>query len=201
MITGDRESMGDDLGVYSVDAEDQLSAEDTLDNDGDPLDRGYTAADVSLGYASTPDKGQGATHDHSLYAVSDRSSLERGYVAVSRGRTSNELFAMTGQAWEEALEATRAHEPATAQRPTVRDATETDRPIERDRDRWLADRIRQLDTERHVRQPAVEASGRQRKDGRGRGMGMGWPTKLSQVCAKQPNATQLPAGPSCLCMT
>jgi hypothetical protein len=45
MITGDRESMGDDLGVYSVDDEDQLSAEDTLDGDGDPLDRGYTAAD------------------------------------------------------------------------------------------------------------------------------------------------------------
>jgi len=45
MITGDRESMGDDLGVYSVDDEDQLSSEDTLDGDGDPLDRGYTAAD------------------------------------------------------------------------------------------------------------------------------------------------------------
>jgi hypothetical protein len=45
MITGDRESIGDDLGVYSVDDENQLSSEDTLDGDGDPLDRGYTAAD------------------------------------------------------------------------------------------------------------------------------------------------------------
>lgn len=45
MTTGDRESIGDDLGVYSVDDENQLSAEDTLDGDGDPLDRGYTVAD------------------------------------------------------------------------------------------------------------------------------------------------------------
>ncbi len=45
MIPGDRESIGDDLGVYSVDPEDQLSSADTLDGDGDPLDRGYVAAD------------------------------------------------------------------------------------------------------------------------------------------------------------
>lgn len=45
MTTGDRESIGDDLGVWSVDDEDQLSAEDTLDGDGDPLDRGYTVPD------------------------------------------------------------------------------------------------------------------------------------------------------------
>lgn len=45
MISGDRESIGDDLGVWSVDDENQLSSEDTLDGDGDPLDRGYTAAD------------------------------------------------------------------------------------------------------------------------------------------------------------
>ncbi len=45
MSTGDRESIGDDFGVYSVDDENQLSAEDTLDSDGDPLDRGYTVAD------------------------------------------------------------------------------------------------------------------------------------------------------------
>lgn len=51
MITGDRESIGDELGVYSVDDEDQLSSEDTLDGDGDPLDRGYTA----------PDRLQGST--------------------------------------------------------------------------------------------------------------------------------------------
>lgn len=44
-MTGERESIGDDLGVYSIDDEDQLSSEDTLDGDGDPLDRGYVTAD------------------------------------------------------------------------------------------------------------------------------------------------------------
>ena len=51
MITGDRESIGDEFGVYSVDDEDQLTYEDTLDGNGDPLDRGYAA----------PDRLQGAT--------------------------------------------------------------------------------------------------------------------------------------------
>ncbi|GAA5158073.1 hypothetical protein [Ornithinimicrobium tianjinense] len=45
----DREQMGDDLGVWSVDAEDQLQPEDTLDGDGDVLDRGIVAADRPLG--------------------------------------------------------------------------------------------------------------------------------------------------------
>lgn len=45
MIPNDRETIGDDLGVYSVDPEDQLSSADTLDDDGDPLDRGYRAPD------------------------------------------------------------------------------------------------------------------------------------------------------------
>lgn len=37
----DRETIGDEFGVWSVDAEDQLQPEDTLDGDGDVLDRGY----------------------------------------------------------------------------------------------------------------------------------------------------------------
>ena len=45
MIANDRESIGDEMGIYSVDDEDQLSAEDTLMGDGDPLDRGYAPAD------------------------------------------------------------------------------------------------------------------------------------------------------------
>ncbi|WP_202863582.1 DUF5709 domain-containing protein [Ornithinimicrobium avium] len=51
MIPNDRETIGDDLGVYSVDPEDQLSSADTLDGDGDPLDRGYR----------TPDRFHGST--------------------------------------------------------------------------------------------------------------------------------------------
>ncbi len=137
------------------------------------LDRSYTAEHVSLGYASTPDRGQGATHDHSLYAASDRASLERGYVALSRGRTSNEVFATKGQAWEKALEDRRAHEPAIQQQPTAHAGDETQRPMERERDRWLADRVRQLDTERQARDAAHdEDEGRRRDEGRGRGMAM-----------------------------
>lgn len=51
MIPNDRESIGDDLGVYSVDPEDQLSSADMLEEGGDPLDRGYR----------TPDRLHGST--------------------------------------------------------------------------------------------------------------------------------------------
>lgn len=37
----DRETIGDEFGVYSVDAEDQLQPGDTLDGEGDVLDRGF----------------------------------------------------------------------------------------------------------------------------------------------------------------
>lgn len=62
MIHNDRESIGDELGVYSVDDEDQLSSGDTLDGDGDPLDRGYTAPDRlhgSVAYGVTPEEQRG----------------------------------------------------------------------------------------------------------------------------------------------
>ena len=45
----DRETIGDDLGVWSVDAEDQLQPEDTLDGEGDVLDRGYRVSENYLG--------------------------------------------------------------------------------------------------------------------------------------------------------
>lgn len=48
----DRETIGDDLGVWSVDAEDQLQPEDTLDGEGDVLDRGYSAGDHYRGAAA-----------------------------------------------------------------------------------------------------------------------------------------------------
>lgn len=41
----DRESIGDEFGVWSIDAEDQLQPEDTLDGTGDVLDRGFIAAE------------------------------------------------------------------------------------------------------------------------------------------------------------
>lgn len=41
----DRETIGDEFGVYSVDPEDQLQPSDTLDGEGDVLDRGYRVGD------------------------------------------------------------------------------------------------------------------------------------------------------------
>lgn len=55
----DRETMGDGLGVYSVDAEDQLQPEDTLDGSGDVLDRGFRVGDTyrgSTAYGVTADE-------------------------------------------------------------------------------------------------------------------------------------------------
>ena len=54
-----RESMGDDLTTYSVDDEDQLQPEDTLEQGGDPLDAGYEAAyraRGSLAFGTTADE-------------------------------------------------------------------------------------------------------------------------------------------------
>jgi Family of unknown function (DUF5709) len=40
------ENLDDDLGSYSVDPEDQLQPEDTLEGGGDPLDEGYSPPDA-----------------------------------------------------------------------------------------------------------------------------------------------------------
>lgn len=55
----DRESIGDEFGVWSVDDEDQLQPEDTLDGQGDVMDRGFTAPDRlhgSLAHGVTRDE-------------------------------------------------------------------------------------------------------------------------------------------------
>ena len=136
-----------------------------------PIASGYTAAQVSLGYACTVDKGEGANHDGSLYTASDRSSLERGYVALTRGRTSNELFVTKGQAWEHALATPRAHEPAISQQPSEQ-RVQTQRPVQRDRDRWLSDRAAQLETE-HQRQAGHPNGDQDRDEGREQDRGCG----------------------------
>jgi hypothetical protein len=55
------------------------------------------------------------------------------------------------------------------QRPTARDAEEMERPIQRNRDRWPAERIRQLDAERRARRADRDDDSRRRDEGRGRG--------------------------------
>jgi hypothetical protein len=54
-----RENIGDDLTTYSVDDEDQLQPEDTLDGSVDPLDRGYQVPDRLQGttaWGTTPEE-------------------------------------------------------------------------------------------------------------------------------------------------
>ena len=137
------------------------------------LPSAYVANELALGYALTCDKAQAATHDDALYLATDRASLERGYVALSRGRYSNRIYATRTAEWEEALGTSRAHEPAINQQPTPREqGVETERPIERQRDRWLAERLSQLEAERQAHQEGRDDDGRQHDEGRGRGMAM-----------------------------
>jgi ATP-dependent exoDNAse (exonuclease V) alpha subunit len=83
------------------------------------LPAGYTAAHVAYAYAMTCDKAQATTVDHSLYAATDRACRERAYVALSRGRMSNRIYAAAASGWQDALELSRAHDPACDQLPDL----------------------------------------------------------------------------------
>jgi ATP-dependent exoDNAse (exonuclease V) alpha subunit len=98
------------------------------------LPAGYVAADVDYGYAVTCDKAQGSTVDHALYHPTDRSSSERAYVALSRGRKTNAVYAVQGSGWEAALSNRRAHTIAADQDPARSDQHRPLRPLGIDRD-------------------------------------------------------------------
>jgi conjugative relaxase-like TrwC/TraI family protein len=115
----------------------------------------YVAGSTDYGWASTCDGVEGITVDHGLYAATDRASLERGYVALSRGRLTNEIYAARDSGWQDDLALERNHEPATRQAPCF--DRETVLAMERDeglstRERWLrqrdADRTLQRERER-----------------------------------------------------
>ncbi len=67
------------------------------------LPAGYVGAPVDYGYARTVDTAQGATVDHSLFAPSASATAERAYVALSRGRLSNRVYATHDRAWIDAI--------------------------------------------------------------------------------------------------
>jgi hypothetical protein len=81
------------------------------------LPGGYAGADLHYGYATTADKAQAATVDHSLFVPSAATSAERAYVALSRGRHSNRIYAATGSGWQEAIATSRGHTLALDQQP------------------------------------------------------------------------------------
>ena len=67
------------------------------------LPAGYVGTHVDHGYARTVDTAQGAAVDHSLFAPSASATAERAYVALSRGRHSNRLYATRDRAWIDAI--------------------------------------------------------------------------------------------------
>ncbi|MGH3926669.1 MAG: hypothetical protein ACRDZO_15715 [Egibacteraceae bacterium] len=79
--------------------------------------------------------------DHALYHPTDRATSERAYVALSRGRHSNRIYAVTNAGWQEALNTTRAHTIAADQQPTAlhdlhqcRARSQICEPLNQDRD-------------------------------------------------------------------
>jgi conjugative relaxase-like TrwC/TraI family protein len=84
------------------------------------LPAGYVGAHVDYGYARTVDTAQGATVDHSLFAPSASATAERAYVALSRGRFSNRIYATDDRAWTDAIGRRRGHALAVDQKPDTR---------------------------------------------------------------------------------
>jgi ATP-dependent exoDNAse (exonuclease V) alpha subunit len=77
----------------------------------------YVGEHVNYGYARTVDTAQGATVDHSLFAPSTGASAERAYVALSRGRLTNRIYATHDRAWIGAIGRGRSHALAVDQEP------------------------------------------------------------------------------------
>jgi hypothetical protein len=86
-------------------------------------------ADVDYAYARTVDTAQGATVDHSLFTPSAATSAERAYVALSRGRISNRVYATTDRAWVDAIGDPHGHTFATDQHPNLPDDLTTRRAV------------------------------------------------------------------------
>ena len=78
--------------VGTVGSVDQAAGEVVL-SDGTSLPSSYLqAGHLTYSYATTVHKGQGATVDRAFLLGSDQLYREAGYVGMSRGRLSNELF-------------------------------------------------------------------------------------------------------------
>jgi AAA domain/TrwC relaxase len=125
----------------------QLDAEHADNDRGEVCLPGwYVGAHVDYAYAITADKAQGVTVDHSLFAPSAATSQERAYVALSRGRPSNRVYATTGSGWREAIATPRGHVFATEQSPDLDDDLAA--RILRMRDHTVPERSRTREHER-----------------------------------------------------
>ena len=77
----------------------------------------YVGDHIAHGYARTADKAQGLSVDHVLFAPSAATANERAYVALSRGRQANEIYATRDTGWEDAIAESAAHPFPTRQTP------------------------------------------------------------------------------------
>jgi conjugative relaxase-like TrwC/TraI family protein len=121
----------------------------------------YVGEHVDYAYAVTADKAQGITVDHSLFTPSAATSQERAYVALSRGRHSNRLYATAGSGWQEAIATPRGHVFATEQSPDIDDDLAA---------RILRMRDNTIDSERARARERERENSRQRETGRAIGM-------------------------------
>jgi hypothetical protein len=83
------------------------------------LPDGYVGEHVDDAYARTVDTAQGATVEHSLFVPSMATSAERAYVALSRGRVTNCIYATRDHGWIDAIREPRTHTFALDQHPDV----------------------------------------------------------------------------------
>ena len=104
-------------------------------------------------------QGQGLTVDHVLFAPSAATANERAYVALSRGRWSNENYATRDSDWEDAIAESAAHAFATRQAP---DRSEIERR--------LFERHSAEEEGRAYRENYLRDRGRHREDDRDEGL-------------------------------
>jgi ATP-dependent exoDNAse (exonuclease V) alpha subunit len=106
-----------DTGGVTVQLDREHRAGDGRDAVVLPAD--YVGEHVVYAYARTVDSAQGATVDHSLFAPSTATSAERAYVALSRGRVTNRIYAIRDHSWIDAIREPRSHAFAIDQHPDM----------------------------------------------------------------------------------
>jgi len=102
------------------------------------LPSAYVGDHVDYGYARTVDTAQGTTVDHSLFTPSPGSLAERAYVALSRGRWTNRIYATRDRGWVDAIGRSRSDALAVDQTPRLdrtRHRTTGRRDVTHDRER------------------------------------------------------------------
>ena len=91
--------------VEDVNQDGSLTVQHSTHQGKTTLPAGYVADHVELGYASTVHRSQGITADTTHAVITDTTSRELAYVALTRGRESNRAYVVTedGQHMDEVL--------------------------------------------------------------------------------------------------